>query len=145
MGNIDSICLFVAEDERPLRGIAGYVDWRLCGKLSQVLLEGFFTGIPADWLLVPSNGRLVPDRIFVAGLGPVATMNPSSLGEALQRVAQRLARAKVSAVGLEVPGAGRVDDQIRASALINQFAPEFKGAEVLVFAEKPLARLLPAN
>lgn len=145
VGNVDSLCLFVAEDERPLRGIAGYVDWRLSGRLSEVLLDGFFTGVPSDWLLVPSSGRLTASRIFVAGLGPSTNLNASTLGEALHGVAQRLARAKVKAVALEIPGIGRVDDSIRASALVHQFAPEFKGSEILIFAEKPLARLLPLN
>ncbi|HEY1333477.1 MAG TPA: peptidase M17, partial [Myxococcaceae bacterium] len=41
---VDTVCLFVSEDERPLGGAAGFVDWRLCGQLSRLLVDGFFKG-----------------------------------------------------------------------------------------------------
>ncbi len=45
---VDSLCLFVSEDERPLKGAAGYVDWRMCGALSQIVSNAFFTGARKD-------------------------------------------------------------------------------------------------
>ena len=66
---VDSLCVFVGQDERPLRGTAGYVDWRLCGALSRVLLQGFFIGAQGDCLLIPSEGRIAMSRIFALGTG----------------------------------------------------------------------------
>jgi hypothetical protein len=40
----DSISIFIFEDARPLRGIAGIVDWRLNGMISKLLIEGFRSG-----------------------------------------------------------------------------------------------------
>src|SRR5262249_60449693 len=66
---VDTVCLFVPEDERPLTGAAGYVDWRLCGQLSRLLVDGFFKGSRGESLLLPSNGRIGGPRGVVVGLG----------------------------------------------------------------------------
>jgi hypothetical protein len=144
LSKVDAICLFVAEDERPLRGTAGFVDWRLCGELSRVLQKGFFTGVQNDWLLVPSRGRLPAPRIFVGGIGRAKQLTPLTLGAALESAARTLAKARSAGVAIEVPGAGALDEQARAAALTNGFLPGFSG-HVAVLADKGLARLLPAR
>ena len=69
LSGVDTLCLFVAVDERPLSGVSGYCDWRLCGQLSRLLVDGFFTGAADDSVLLPTNGRMGPGRIVVFGLG----------------------------------------------------------------------------
>ncbi len=41
--DVDSLAVFVGP-ERPLQGLAGWVDWRLCGALSHALRDGFYDG-----------------------------------------------------------------------------------------------------
>ncbi|MFY0521682.1 M17 family peptidase N-terminal domain-containing protein [Archangium gephyra] len=142
---VDALCLFVGEDDRPLPGSAGYVDWRLCGALSRVLQSGFFVGARDDSLLLPTDGRFPVPRIFVIGLGRRKGLDASSLGEALANAGQVLARAKVEAVALEIPGTGALDEATRASALSDKFLPAFKGKKVAVLADKELARRLPGR
>ena len=143
--DVDSLCLFVAEDERPLRGASGFVDWRLCGALSRVLAQGFFVGAPDDWLLVPSKGRLPVQRIFVAGLGKSSQLNEATVNAMLQKAAQTFSKAKVAGVALELPGAGSLDEASRVAALTTTFLPAFRGRHVAVLAEKGLSRLLPGR
>lgn len=138
LSGVDSLCLFVAEDERPLTGTAGYVDWRLSGGLSRVLLQGFFTGARGDQLLLPSDGRVPMKRIFVVGVGKSCALTPVSLGDALFGAARMLSKARVDAVALEVPGAGALDHAARADALSRRFLSEFKGARVALLADRPL-------
>ena len=142
---VDALCLFVGEDDRPLPGSAGYVDWRLCGALSRVLQSGFFVGARDDSLLLPTDGRFPVPRIFVIGLGRRKGLDASSLGQALANAGQVLARAKVEAVALEIPGTGALDEATRASALSDKFLPAFKGKKVAVLADKELARRLPGR
>jgi hypothetical protein len=142
---VDALCLFVGEDDRPLPGSAGYVDWRLCGALSRVLQSGFFVGARDDSLLLPTDGRFTVPRIFVIGLGRRKGLDASSLGEALANAGQVLSRAKVEAVALEIPGTGALDEATRASALSDKFVPAFKGKKVAVLADKELARRLPGR
>ncbi|MFL5358924.1 M17 family peptidase N-terminal domain-containing protein [Archangium sp.] len=140
---VDALCLFVGEDDRPLPGSAGYVDWRLCGSLSRILQSGFFVGAREDSLLLPTDGGFSVPRVFVIGLGQRSTLDASSLGEALAYAARVLAKAKVEAVALEIPGSGALDEGARASALKEKFLPVFKGKKVAVLADKELARRLP--
>lgn len=138
----DALCLFVAEDERPLTGTAGFVDWRLCGGLSRVLQDGFFKGIEGESLLVPTAGRFPVGRAFVVGLGPRAKLDAQAVGRALERAAAILGKAKVGSVALEIPGDGAVDEGARVAALKARFLPALPNANVAVIGSKPLARLL---
>lgn len=145
LSGVDALCLFVAEDDRPLPSTAGYVDWRLCGALSRVLKAGFFTGAKDDWLLLPSDGKLPVPRIFVVGLGRRQQLDAGVLGEALSGAGRVLTRAKVDSVALEVPAGGRTDDPARAEALQKGFLPAFKGARVALLVDKGLVKLVPGR
>lgn len=138
----DSLCIFVAEDERPLQATAGYVDWRMCGALSAVLVEKFFTGAEAETLLLPTHGRFPASRIFVIGLGKVGKLDAEVLGRLLSHAARTLARAGAQSVVVELPGEGRLDDGVRAGALKAQFLPPLGKAKVAVLGGKTLGRLL---
>ena len=142
---VDTLCLFVGEDERPLRGVAGFVDWRLCGALSRVLVEKFFTGTPGDQLLFPTEGRLPMGRIFVVGVGKASALNGEGLGKALSAAAKMLNLAKVESVALEVPGVGQLDDAARAKALEKSFLAELKAQRVAVVADKGLKPLVTVS
>lgn len=141
LSGVDTLCLFVGEDERPLRGLAGLVDWRLCGGLSRLLLNGFFQGAAEDCVLMPSENRLPTFRIFVLGLGRTQPASMDRVRAALTRAAQTLNKAKVSSVALEVPGGEGFEDVERAEALDGLFLPAFEGDRVAVLGEKNFLRL----
>ena len=145
LGGVDALCLFIAEDDRPLPSSAGFVDWRLCGTLSRVLKAGFFTGAKDDWLLLPSDGKLEVPRVFVVGLGARQKLDASALNEALAGAGRVLTKAKVDSVALEVPSGGQLEDAVRAEAFQKGFLPAFKGGRVAVLADKGLVKSLPAR
>jgi hypothetical protein len=59
------------EDERPLRGLAAFLDWRAGGKLSRLLRSGWCTGRAGEAVLLPGARGLPSDRIVLLGLGPL--------------------------------------------------------------------------
>ena len=59
------------QDERPLQGSSGWIDWRLNGRLSRILIEKRLTGEWKETTLIPSQGRLTPGLILLIGLGKV--------------------------------------------------------------------------
>lgn len=59
---------FFAED-RPLRGPAGRVDWRLCGLISEALTSGRLPDRAGKAVLLPAFGRLRAPRILLLALG----------------------------------------------------------------------------
>ena len=133
---VDTVCLFVTEDERPLGGAAGFVDWRLCGQLSRLLVDGFFRGTRGESLLLPSSGRIGAPRLVVLGLGPGGeALHPGVLRTALSQAADVLNRARVDSVALELPGRGALPAQERTAAFDEAFLPAFRGAKVTLLAD----------
>ena len=59
------------QDERPLKGSSGWIDWRLNGMLSRFLMEKRLTGDWNETTLIPSHGRVIPRMILLLGLGKV--------------------------------------------------------------------------
>ncbi|RPJ02778.1 MAG: hypothetical protein EHM36_11990, partial [Deltaproteobacteria bacterium] len=57
------------QDERPLQGSSGWIDWRLNGTLSRILIEKRLTGEWKETTLIPAQGRLMPKLILLIGLG----------------------------------------------------------------------------
>lgn len=89
----DVLVLPIFSDERPLTGLAGLVDWRLRGALSQWLVSGFATGAERERVLYPSRGRVTFPVVLVVGLGPRAQHRSD-------RAASAAADAAATAVGL---------------------------------------------
>ena len=139
--DIDALCLFVTDDDRPLTGAAGYVDWRMCGAVSRVLLQGFFKGDRGEQLLMPTSGGVQAVKLFAVGAGPSKTLDASTLGLLLESSALMLKKAGVSSVALSLPKCA-VDDAARAEVVKKRFAPSFAPGVTTVFAEKALRALL---
>lgn len=133
LNGIEAICCFVLEDDRPLSGAPGYLDWRLCGGLSKILASGFFVGAPGDKLLLPSDARVPARRIFAVGLGPSAAVTPPGVEHALGVAALMLSKAHVESVALAFPALPRAIAAARDELVDRAFAPRFSGA-VAVFS-----------
>lgn len=73
---VDAAVCGVAQDERPLRGPAGRIDWRLCGLLSSQLLEQRYFGRSGEDLLISTSPRLPFGWLFLVGLGRGNDLDP---------------------------------------------------------------------
>src|SRR5262249_732244 len=51
------------EDERPMTGLAGLLDWRLAGRLSRLARDGFLAGTLGEVLFVPGRPRLPFEKV----------------------------------------------------------------------------------
>ena len=129
----EALCCFVTEDERPLSGAAGFVDWRLCGELSRVLKSGFFVGAPGDKLLVPTHPRLNAPKLFAVGLGTSGAVTALGLEHALTSAASMLTKAGVVSVALALPSLPKALASQRDDLVERSFAAHFQGA-VAVFS-----------
>ncbi len=133
LAGIEALCCFVTEDERPLSGATGFVDWRLCGGLSKILGSGFFVGAPGDKLLLPTDGRVPARKLFAVGLGPGKGVTALGLEHALTQAAAMLSKAGVESVALAFPTLPKPVSQTRDELVDRAFAPHFQGA-VAVFS-----------
>jgi hypothetical protein len=110
----DALGLFCWSDVRPLAGVAGYVDWRLCGALSATLLNNYFQGLVGESLLIPVTGRMGSRRLFMFGLGSVHAWDSSVLRQGCKRAYDVMRRAGAVSVLLGAP-AWRGDKQIEST------------------------------
>lgn len=67
---VDLAVLPFFEDERPLQGLAGLLDWRTGGSLSGLLRGGFCTGAAGEAVLLPGRPTMPMERLVLLGLGP---------------------------------------------------------------------------
>lgn len=123
----DAICAFLTEEERPFGGALGYLDWRLCGALSRVVKSGFFSAAPSERLLLPTDGRVAPGRVFVVGLGRRGALTPAGLEHELAQAAAMLTRAGVESVALAFPALPPALEPLTDELLARAFAPGFTG------------------
>jgi hypothetical protein len=93
---------FFAE-ERPLRGPASRVDWRLCGLLSEMLARGAFSGVPDEVVLVPTAARLRAPRALLVGLGPRESFSPKVLRRSAELAIARASALRAGIVALALP------------------------------------------
>lgn len=136
LAEVDTLLVFVGEDERPLQGVSGFLDWRMCGGFSRLLSTGFFSGAAGDSLLIPTAGRVAAGRVVALGVGKRTELTSSGVVEALGRAVQVLEKAGVSGVALEVPGGPLLDEGSRIAALEQVFLARFTGQRVVVLADR---------
>jgi hypothetical protein len=71
----DLVVLSVFSDERPLRGLAGLLDWRVAGRISRLLRGERFVGHRGERTLLPSMMAGSPARWVLIGLGEGAAFD----------------------------------------------------------------------
>jgi hypothetical protein len=99
--DVDSLAVFVGA-ERPLQGLAGWADWRLCGALSRALRDGFYGGGEREALLLPSAGRIGAARVFFFGLPP-PPLGTEAFAAAARSVCGALAKAGSASFATALP------------------------------------------
>ncbi len=132
----DAIIVGFYEDERPLKGLAGEIDWLLCGSLSQILLSGRLKGAVGDVALFSSRGKIPAEKIFLVGLGPKRDITTNRLGAAARYAVSSAAGAGVRRAALEWLPASHVRAEEFVSALQAGFkeVPSAGGMEISLVA-----------
>jgi hypothetical protein len=103
-GGAETLALSFFSDERPLRGAAGLVDWRLCGRLSRLIVSGRCKGEAGESLMMPAGSRLPFERIFFFGLGESKALDDKGLESHAKWMLDVLQRASVKHYALQIPG-----------------------------------------
>lgn len=107
----------LTEDERPIRGLAALLDWRLKGHLSNLLVDGFASGKLGEVLLVPGKPRLPFDKVLLFGLGHTSDFGDRTFRLVVERILSTLEGLKARSAVVELPG--RHLDAIRPDEAAN--------------------------
>ncbi|MDP2343603.1 MAG: M17 family peptidase N-terminal domain-containing protein [Deltaproteobacteria bacterium] len=102
----DSIVVGVFSDVRPLAGLLGMIDWRLCGRLSRLFEQGMVTGEDGERVLIPTLGRVPAPRLFLYGWGPSTSANQKA-AERVSAMINIVEKASASTVAFGFPEPGR--------------------------------------
>ncbi len=102
--NVELCACTIWADERPMRGFAGLLDWRLGGRLSEMLKSHFMRGDLGEALLVPGRPHLPFDKVLVVGLGARSAFGEETFRLAVGRIARALEGMRVRRAVVELPG-----------------------------------------
>jgi hypothetical protein len=126
----------VFQDERPFRGLAGLLDWRLRGKLSRLARQGFVVGALGEAVLLPVRPRVTADKLLLVGLGERGAFDAKVFRAALDRTLDAIAGLAVKTAIVELPGRGAraFDAESSAAAVLERLTEEQRDA--LTFVER---------
>ena len=102
--NVELCACAIWSDERPMRGFAGLLDWRLGGRLSGLLKSEFLRGDLDEMLLVPGKPHVPFEKVLVIGLGARGAFDDGIFRQAVTRIAHALEGMRVRRAMIELPG-----------------------------------------
>jgi hypothetical protein len=100
----DALCVPVWTDVRPLRGAAGLLDWRMCGRLSGMLASGKVTAAEGEQTLFPSAHRLPWRLVLALGAGPRRDFSERRFQASVRRAFDAVRGLGARRVALALPG-----------------------------------------
>ncbi len=124
----DALLVPVWSDVRPLRGTPGLLDWRLCGRLSQMIREGRVSGAAREKLLLATT-RVPWRRVLAVGAGESTSFSEETFRTTVDCGLHALRGIGARSVAVALPG--RDVDLIRPDRAIRQFM------EALARSEEP--------
>jgi hypothetical protein len=139
--NAELVACGMWQDERPLRGLCGLVDWRLAGRLSQLAKTGFLTGALGEVLLVPGKPALPFEKILVVGTGARAAFDEGAFRAATRKLLSALEGMRVRRAVVELPGrAGAAIAPERATEIVMDLAGASEGHDAWWLVDDPAAQ-----
>ena len=109
-------CCAIWEDEWPMLGLAGLVDWRLSGRLSDLAKRGFLTGKSDEVVMVPVRPHLPFEKLLVMGLGKKSDFGDPAISRAAKRLLDTLEGIQIRKAVVELPG--RADRSVAAERVV---------------------------
>lgn len=110
----DVLAIPLAADERPPRGTAGLIDYRLAGRVSEAIETGALRGEVGEKVFLSGRPKLPFDRIFLYGQGDLDRFNPHIYAGLIDQILETLDNLGVRRAVVELPGRAR--DRIEPEA-----------------------------
>src|SRR5664280_2101122 len=81
------LVLGIFSDEKPPRGICGFIDWRLNGFISREIKQGRITGELMEKVAIPFPQRIGAEILILFGLGNLSEINYDRIYSAAYSIA----------------------------------------------------------
>ncbi len=92
------------EDARPCHGLAGLCDWRLAGRISDLLRRGLVTGALGEAVMLPAKPRLTFDKLLLFGAGPRARLDEETFRGIVEQMLGVMEGLSARTSVVELPG-----------------------------------------
>ncbi len=146
----DLVVAIIGEDERPLKSTNAWLDWRLYGTLTELILRGQFTGQMGEKCLLPTYGKFNFDRILMMGGGsllndavyPTSEQGRETWIKIGNLVDETLRSLKVDKIGLSLPRFELIDQE---RALFQHLEASSLRADASLFVARAAQNFSPAG
>jgi len=113
----------VFADERPVRGTAGLVDWRLAGQLARLLKSEFVRGVVGEVVMLPLRPKLPFDKALLFGLGARGSFTDGVFRDITAHMLRAMEGLCARTAVVELPGRHRaVIEAERATDILLELA-----------------------
>lgn len=137
----DVVACGLFEDDRPMRGLAAVVDFRLAGRLSGFVRRGELTGVADEAFLFPPRPRLSAEKVVVFGWGRADALDELACERAIRRMFTALVGLGAKRSVIELPGRAReLCDPERAASLLFRVSEEREAELSLLLVEDETGR-----
>lgn len=127
-GKVPGLIVTFHENERPLWGLAGLIDWKLKGILTSQLRSGAIRGVPGECVYYPAvnHGRVY--HLILAGAGASENYGKRAKlpHESVQALARNLKKLGIEGLAVSCADFGQVSE--------DWFKANFKGVKLCVTA-----------
>jgi len=101
------LALGIFSDEKPPRGVCGFIDWRLNGFISREIKQGRILGRFGEKVIIPFPGRIHTEILLLFGLGALAESNYDRIYASAYSIVQAVDRMKLTGFAFDLPGDNR--------------------------------------
>jgi len=101
------LALGIFADEKPPRGVCGFIDWRLNGLISREIKEGRIGGDFAEKIVIPFPRRIGAEILLLFGLGNVSEINYDKIYNAAYTIAKSVDDMALSSFAFDLYGESR--------------------------------------
>jgi hypothetical protein len=125
------------ENVRPLKNLAGEVDWLLCGSLSRLIINRKLQGRIGDAALLTSQGKIPARKIFLVGLGPAEDRSPASVSDISAAVVEAVLKAGVRQAALQYLAASDMPLETGVPAFCSGISRSLRGRDIDIVILSP--------
>ncbi len=101
------LALGIFADEKPPRGICGFIDWRLNGMISREIKQGRISGEYKEKIVIPFPRRIGAEMLLLFGLGNSYDVNYDKIYNAAYLIAETVYGMSLRSFAFELFGEGR--------------------------------------
>ena len=101
------LALGVFADERPPRGICGFIDWRLNGMISREIRQGRISGDFEEKIVIPFPQRIGTEILLLFGLGNISDINYDKIYNAAYLIAETIYGMSLRSFAFDICGEDR--------------------------------------